>query len=71
MTQILLLFSTKFHLFSMKYEKDIAFDIAPFKKSNKPSYSLFNYGTINQPYNNLEHKKMILIYVNAMLFRNQ
>ena len=27
------------------------------KKSHKPTYSLFSYGTINPPYNNLEHKK--------------
>ena len=33
MTQILLLLYTKFHLFWMKYEKDIAFDITPFEKS--------------------------------------
>ena len=32
MTQISLLLYTKFHLFSMKYEKDIAFDIPPLKK---------------------------------------
>ena len=31
--QIPLLLYTKFHLFSMKYEKDIAIDIAPFEKS--------------------------------------
>ena len=27
------------------------------KKSHKPTYSLFSYGTINPPYNKLEHKK--------------
>ena len=27
------------------------------KKSNKPTYSLFSYGTINPPYSNLEHEK--------------
>ena len=29
---MLLLLYTKFRLFSMKYEKDIAFDITPFEK---------------------------------------
>ena len=58
MTQISLLLYIKFHFFSMKYVKDIDFDITPFeKKSHKPTYSLFGYGTINPPYNNLEHKK--------------
>ena len=33
MTQISLLLYTKFHLFSMKYEEDRAFDITPFEKS--------------------------------------
>ena len=33
MTQILLILYTKFHLFSMKNKKDIAFDITPFEKS--------------------------------------
>ena len=33
MTQISLLLYTKFHLFWMKYEKDIAFDITPFEKN--------------------------------------
>ena len=62
MTQILLILYTKFHLFSMKNEKDIVFDISPFEeKANKHIYSLFSYGTINPPYNNLELKKMIPI----------
>ena len=34
MTQLPLLLYTKFHLFSMKYEKDIAFDITPFENSH-------------------------------------
>ena len=58
MTQIPLFLYTKFHLFLMKYEKAIAFNIPPFeKKSHKPTYSLFSYGTINPPYNNLDDKK--------------
>ena len=34
MTQMPLLLYTKFHLYSMENEKDIAFDITPFEKSH-------------------------------------
>ena len=54
---ILLLFYTKFHKFSIRFEKDIAFDITPFeKKSNISTYSLFSYDTINPPYDNWGRK---------------
>ena len=58
MTHIPLLVYIKFHLFSMKYEKDIAFDITPFEKNHTNLHiACLVLGIINPPYNNLEHKK--------------
>ena len=72
MTRIPLLLYTKFHLFSMKYEKEIAFDITPFENShtNLHTYKLLVlYFAKRQTTGNKLHGSQLLISLTSRVRR--